>query len=124
MAREQTARDQSPKKQPAAPTAAPGEAVNALDRLIHERKRLALVSVLAVNESLSFNGLKELLEMSDGNLSVHTQKLEAAGYIVSEKGFDGRMPRTVYRLTPAGLEALNRYLAHMEAITTAVRKRR
>ncbi len=98
--------------------------VEPLDRLIHERMRLAIVSALAVNTSLTFNEIKQLLGMSDGNLSVHTQKLEAAGYIRSAKGFEGRIPRTDYTLTKAGRTALDRYLAHMEAITSAVRKRR
>ncbi len=96
--------------------------VAALDRLIHERMRLAIVSALAVNPSLTFKEIKQLLGMSDGNLSVHTQKLEAAGYIRSAKGFEGRIPRTDYNLTQEGRAALERYLAHMEAITSAVRK--
>ncbi|HET7239771.1 MAG TPA: transcriptional regulator [Gemmatimonadales bacterium] len=94
-----------------------------LDRLIHERMRLAIVSALAVNESLTFNELKRLLETTDGNLSVHARKLEEAAYIVCTKSFEGRMPRTEYRLSPAGRRALERYLAHMEAIIRSTRDR-
>ena len=93
-----------------------------LDRLIHERMRLAIVSALAVNESLSFNELKQLLETTDGNLSVHARKLEEAGYVVCSKTFEGRIPRTRYQLSPAGRQALERYLAHMEAIIRATRE--
>lgn len=94
-----------------------------LDRLIHERMRLAIVSALAVNESLTFNDLKELLNTTDGNLSVHARKLEEAEYVVCNKYFDGRMPKTEYRLTAAGRRALERYLDHMEAIIRATRTR-
>ena len=92
-----------------------------LDRVIHERLRLAIVSALAVNESLTFNELKTLLETSDGNLSVHARKLEDAGYLVCHKSFEGRVPRTEYRLTAAGRRALERYLDHMEALIRATR---
>ncbi|HEX2225175.1 MAG TPA: transcriptional regulator [Thermoanaerobaculia bacterium] len=92
-----------------------------LDRLIHERIRLGIVSALAVNEHLSFNDLKKLLKTTDGNLSVHARKLEEAGYIACEKSFEGRIPKTEYRLTPAGKRALERYLDHMEAIIRATR---
>lgn len=92
-----------------------------LDRLIHERLRLGIVSALAVNESLSFNDLKKLMKTSDGNLSVHARKLEDAGYIVCTKYFEGRLPRTEYRITDAGRAALERYLNHMEAIIKATR---
>jgi DNA-binding transcriptional ArsR family regulator len=92
----------------------------ALDRLIHERVRLAIVSALAVHESLTFNELKALLETSDGNVSVHARKLEDAGYVTCTKGFDGRVPRTEYRLTADGRAALERYLAHMEALIRRV----
>jgi DNA-binding HxlR family transcriptional regulator len=94
-----------------------------LDRLIHERVRLAIVSALAVNETLTFNELKRLLETTDGNLSVHARKLEEADYIVCTKSFEGRMPRTEYRLSAAGRRALERYLAHMEAIIRSTRDR-
>ena len=94
-----------------------------LDRLIHERMRLAIVSALAVNHSLSFNQLKRLLDTSDGNLSVHARKLEAAGYIICSKSFEGRVPRTDYRLSSSGRRALERYLDHMEALIHSTRER-
>jgi DNA-binding HxlR family transcriptional regulator len=94
-----------------------------LDRLIHERMRLAIVSALAVNETLSFNDLKRLLETTDGNLSVHARKLEEADYIICTKSFEGRVPRTEYRLSAEGRRALERYLAHMEALIRATRDR-
>lgn len=97
------------------------EAPLALDRLIHERVRLAIVSALAVNASLSFNELKRLLGTSDGNLSVHARKLEEAGYVACEKSFHDRIPRTDYRLTAAGRRALEAYLDHMEALIHATR---
>src|SRR5438445_9700738 len=93
-----------------------------LDRLIHERMRLGIVSSLAVNESLSFNDLKALLATTDGNLSVHARKLEEAEYISCTKFFEGRLPKTEYRLTAAGRRALERYLNHMEALIDAVGK--
>ncbi len=92
----------------------------ALDRVIHERVRLAIISALAVHDALTFNELKTLLETSDGNVSVHARKLEDAGYISCKKGFDGRIPRTEYRLTAAGRRALEQYLAHMEALIKRV----
>ena len=92
-----------------------------LDRLIHERLRLGIVSALAVTDRLTFNDLKRLLQTTDGNLSVHARKLEEADYIACTKGFDGRVPRTEYRLTAAGRRALEKYLAHMEAIIDAAR---
>ncbi len=94
-----------------------------LDRLIHERMRLAIVSALAVNESLSFNELKRLLDTTDGNLSVHARKLEEASYIICTKSFEGRMPRTQYRLGAGGRQALERYLDHMEALIHSTRER-
>ncbi|MBI4543670.1 MAG: transcriptional regulator [Gemmatimonadetes bacterium] len=93
-----------------------------LDRLIHERVRLGIVSALAVTESLSFNELKAFLRTTDGNLSVHARKLEEAGYIRCSKSFEGRIPRTEYRLTAAGRRALERYLDHMESLIQAVRE--
>lgn len=93
----------------------------AFDRLIHERIRLAIVSALAVNPSLTFNDLKHLLGTSDGNLSVHARKLEEAGYITCTKHFEGRVPRTEYRLTASGRQALGRYLDHMEALIRTTR---
>jgi DNA-binding HxlR family transcriptional regulator len=99
------------------------EAVSAdLDRLIHERIRLGIVSALAVNRSLTFNELKALLKTTDGNLSVHARRLEEADYIVCTKSFDGRLPKTEYRLTAAGRKALERYLNHMEALIRATRE--
>jgi DNA-binding MarR family transcriptional regulator len=96
---------------------------DALDRLIHERLRLGIVSALAVNDSLSFSDLKKLMNTTDGNLSVHARKLEEAEYISCTKSFEGRMPKTQYRLTPAGRRALERYLDHMEALIRATRER-
>jgi len=94
-----------------------------LDRLIHERLRLGIVSALAVNERLSFNDLKRLLQTTDGNLSVHARKLEDAEYIACDKTFEGRVPKTEYRLTALGRRALERYLDHMEALIRATRAR-
>ncbi len=94
----------------------------ALDPIIHVRVRLGIVSALAVEESLTFNELKERLETSDGNLSVHARRLEEAGYIGIRKSFEGRIPRTDYRLTETGREALQRYLDHMEALIERVRE--
>jgi DNA-binding HxlR family transcriptional regulator len=94
-----------------------------LDRLIHERVRLGIASALAVNESLTFNELKGLLKTSDGNLSVHARKLEEAQYIACTKTFSGRVPKSEYRLTPAGRKGLERYLDHMEALIRATRER-
>lgn len=94
-----------------------------LDRLIHERIRLGIVSALAVNRSLTFNELKALLRTTDGNLSVHARKLEDANYIECEKYFEGRLPKTVYRLSPAGRNALERYLDQMEALIDSMRPR-
>jgi DNA-binding MarR family transcriptional regulator len=93
-----------------------------LDRVIHERLRLAIVSALAVNDTLSFNELKGLLRTTDGNLSVHARKLEEAGYVACLKSFEGRIPKTEYRLTASGRRALERYLEHMEALIRATRR--
>ncbi len=101
------------------PQRKPGE----LDRLIHERLRLGIVSALAVNDSLSFSDLKKLMNTTDGNLSVHARKLEEADYIACTKSFEGRMPKTQYRLTQTGRRALERYLDHMEALIRATRDR-
>jgi DNA-binding HxlR family transcriptional regulator len=102
------------------PTDGPAAAAE-LDRLIHERIRLAIVSALAVNDSLTFNDLKQLLNTTDGNLSVHARKLEEAQYVVCTKSFDGRMPKTEYKLTASGRRALERYLGHMESVIRAAR---
>lgn len=124
-----TARDESAKvptrrEAPALQAVAGDEASPlALDRLIHERARLAIVSALAVHELLTFNELKALLDTSDGNLSVHARKLEDAGYILCRKAFEGRTPRTEYRLSAAGRAALERYLAHMESLIRRVGER-
>jgi DNA-binding HxlR family transcriptional regulator len=93
-----------------------------IDRLIHERLRLGIISALAVNESLTFNELKHLVKTSDGNLSVHARKLEDAGYINCAKMFEGRTPKTEFSLTNAGRKALERYLDHMEAVIGHMRK--
>lgn len=92
-----------------------------LDRLIHERMRLGLLSALAVNDAMSFNELKQVLETTDGNLSVHARKLEDAGYVSCSKSFQDRMPRTEYQITNKGRKALEQYLGHMEALIQAVR---
>ena len=104
----------APKQKSAAPN---------LDRLIHERMRLGIVSALAVNDQLSFNDLKKLMKTTDGNLSVHARRLEEAEYIACTKSFEGRLPKTEYRITEAGRCALERYLDHMEAIIRATRDR-
>jgi len=109
------------KLQPAA-VSVPVAGAPKLDRLIHERLRLGILSALSVNDSLTFNELKKLLDTTDGNLSVHARKLEEAGYIGCSKSFEGRMPRTDYRLTSAGKRALERYLDHMEALIRAMRE--
>jgi len=106
----------------AAPATAKKKPAADLDRLIHERVRLALVSALAANAKLNFNDLKALLKISDGNLSAHARKLEAAGYISCIKGYEGRIPRTEYKLLPKGREALKNYIGHMEALITAMKK--
>jgi DNA-binding HxlR family transcriptional regulator len=93
------------------------------DRIIHERIRLGIVSALAVNESLTFNELKKLLRTTDGNLSVHARRLEEAQYISCTKSFEGRMPKTEYRLTATGKKMFERYLSHMEALIEVVRER-
>ena len=131
MAKHGTARDDRPpnvgdlrtvraKSERASPS--PSRA-DSIDRLIHERLRLGIVSALAVNDSLSFSDLKKLMKTTDGNLSVHARKLEEAEYITCTKSFEGRMPKTKYSLTPAGRRALERYLDHMEALIRATRER-
>lgn len=121
-AKTNTARKEREREKPAAIPPPIGGAPK-LDRLVHERLRLGILSALSVNESLTFNELKRLLDTSDGNLSVHARKLEEAGYIACTKSFDNRMPRTDYRLTAAGRRALDRYLDHMEALIQAMRER-
>jgi DNA-binding MarR family transcriptional regulator len=92
------------------------------DRLVYERVRLGIMSALAVNEQLTFNELKSLFQVSDGNLSAHARKLEEAGYIGCSKSFEGRRPKSEYRLTPVGRKALHRYLEHIEAVIKATRR--
>ena len=126
MAKHGTARKESPAEKPAAAgvrAVAGSTTLPDLDRLIHERMRLGIVSALAANVSLTFNELKKLLKTTDGNLSVHARKLEEANYIACTKSFEGRMPKTEYRLTDAGRRALEKYLDHMEALIQAMRDR-
>lgn len=131
MAKSGTARKEGPAAEVMPPErlvastdgASQGAALLDLDRLIHERVRLAIVSALAVNESLTFTDLKRLLDTTDGNLSVHARKLEEARYISCTKSFEGRLPRTAFALTAAGRQALERYLDHMEALIRATRDR-
>ena len=115
-------REPAPRRDLAA-VAGGAEPASELDRLIHERVRLGMVSALAANQSLSFRELKDLLRTTDGNLSLHARKLEEAGYVVCKKSFEGRVPRTDYRLSAAGRRALERYLDHMEALIRAARSR-
>ena len=129
MARSSVARaDAAHEKQPSKPVdASAPEATNRylpqVDQLIHERIRLGIVSALAVNDSLTFKELKELLQTTDGNLSVHARKLEEANYITCQKSFDKRMPKTEYKLTATGRKMFERYLNHMEALIQAIRER-
>ncbi len=125
MAKQNTAQAVRPDKSAADSAVrrpAPAKKISELDRLIHERVRLGIVSALAANDSLTFNDLKKLLKTTDGNLSVHARKLEEAGYVVCTKSFSGRMPKTEYRLTAQGRKALERYLDHMEALIQAMRE--
>jgi DNA-binding MarR family transcriptional regulator len=103
-------------------TSATPAATGELDRLVHERLRLGILSALATGETLSFNDLKAVLGATDGNVSVHARKLEEAGYVSCTKGFDGRVPRTEYQITAEGQAALDRYLDHMEALIRAARR--
>ena len=128
MAKPQHGRRPEPAKETAGPLRpvrgkAPADGPLALDRLIHERLRLGILSALAVNDSLTFNDLKKLMQTTDGNLSVHARKLEEAGYIECTKSFEGRVPKTEYTITPTGRRALERYLDHMEALIRATRDR-
>ena len=128
MAKQSTAKQESVRKQvsdasnsrAAASTKTKSAAPN-LDRLIHERLRLGIISALAANESLTFSDLKTLMNTTDGNLSVHARKLEDAGYISVSKFFEGRLPKTEYKLTPAGRSALENYLSHMESLIKQMR---
>ena len=123
MAKQNTARKGTPAGGNAAPRPVQPTTLPELDRLIHERIRLGIVSALAVNKSVTFNELKKLLQTTDGNVSVHARKLEEANYIACTKSFEGRMPKTEYRLTDAGRRALEKYLNHMEALIGAMRER-
>lgn len=120
--RKQDSKDESDRNlQDAGPAKPRAGAPEALDRLIHERLRLGIVSALAANESLTFNDLKNLMHITDGNLSVHARKLEDAGYISCSKFFDGRVPKTEYKLTSSGRGALENYLSHMESLIKQMR---
>ncbi len=119
----------APKRRPVAPpapvalSATTPPSANELDRLVHERMRLGILSALAAQPSLTFTELRELLGATDGNVSVHARKLEDAGYLTCTKSFDGRLPRTDYAITDAGRDALDRYLDHMESLIRAARAR-
>ena len=123
--KQNAARKEREKRPESSALAAVGAAVGApkLDRLIHERLRLGILSALSVNESLTFNELKKVLDTTDGNLSVHARKLEEAGYLSCTKSFEGRVPRSDYKMTAAGRRALERYLDHMEALIQAMREK-
>ena len=127
MAKQSALKQTAMKREASGPRAAArnargAAAAPALDRLIHERLRLGIVSALAANESLTFNDLKGLVNTTDGNLSVHARKLEDAGYITCSKSFDGRLPKTEYQLTTAGRRALENYLNHMETLIRQMRR--
>ena len=123
MARQGAARKtEAAERDVARARASAGARTAELDRLIHERVRLGIVSALAVNDSLSFNELKALLKTTDGNLSVHARRLEEASYVTCTKSFAGRIPKTEYRLTGAGRRALEHYLDHMEALIRVTRQ--
>jgi DNA-binding MarR family transcriptional regulator len=127
VAKQSTAKQESVRKQVSdatdsrARSAKQKSAAPNLDRLIHERLRLGIISALAANESLTFSDLKNLMQTTDGNLSVHARKLEDAGYISVSKFFEGRLPKTEYKLTPAGRTALENYLSHMESLIKQMR---
>jgi DNA-binding MarR family transcriptional regulator len=124
MAVKTNAARQRAKKPEAVPAeVSPAGEAQRLDRLVHEKLRLGILSALAVSDSLTFTEIKKLLDTTDGNLSVHARKLEEAGYIACAKGFAGRVPRTDYRLTAAGRRALDRYVDHMERLIHAMRER-
>lgn len=127
MAKQQALRHEPKKaqaetKRPKAVHGSMPRSMHEIDRLIHERLRLGIISALAVNESLTFNELKHMVKTTDGNLSVHARKLEDAGYISCSKSFDGRTPKTEYSLSVTGKKALERYLDHMEAVIGHMRR--
>ena len=121
MARKAALRTNESGPEPLRVEKAAGQVSESLDKVIHERMRLGIVSALAANEKLSFSDLKNLLNTTDGNISVHARKLEDAGYVTCEKSFKGRTPLTEYKITAEGRAALERYLGHMEALITAMR---
>ena len=127
MAKQSTAKKTLPQKplaeapEPQVASSKEKSAAPNLDRLIHERLRLGIISALAANESLTFSDLKKLMNTTDGNLSVHARKLEEAGYISCTKFFEGRLPKTEYKLTAAGRSALEKYLSHMESLIKQMR---
>jgi DNA-binding MarR family transcriptional regulator len=125
VAKQSTAKQERIRKQDSeAPRSAGAKQKSAapnLDRLIHERLRLGIISALAANESMTFSDLKSLLNTTDGNLSVHARKLEEAGYISCSKYFEGRLPKTEYKLTAAGRSALENYISHMESLIKQMR---
>jgi DNA-binding MarR family transcriptional regulator len=116
----------APSRQTSKPVPVPGSAQTSedakFDRLVYERVRLGIMSALAVNERLTFNELKSLFDVSDGNLSAHARKLEEAGYLECNKSFEGRRPKSEYKITAAGRKALHRYLEHIEAVIKATRR--
>ncbi|HEX3229988.1 MAG TPA: transcriptional regulator [Pyrinomonadaceae bacterium] len=120
--RREISKDQSEKQKLQGVHGGAPHSAHEIDRMIHERLRLGIISALAVNESLTFNELKHTVKTTDGNLSVHARKLEDAGYINCSKSFEGRTPKTEYSLTTAGRRALERYLDHMEALIGRMRK--
>ena len=121
MARQSTARKRNQTESPRQ-LRVPEKSAGALDQVIHERMRLGIVSALAANETLTFSELKKILETTDGNVSIHARKLEMAHYIECNKSFAGRKPQTEYKLTALGRRALEKYLAHMEAIINAMKR--
>ena len=118
----ETNKGHTEKQKPRAVSGGAPHSAHEIDRLIHERLRLGIISALAANQSLTFNELKQTVKTTDGNLSVHARKLEDAGYVSCSKSFEGRTPKTEYSLTAAGRRALERYLDHMEALIGRMRK--
>lgn len=121
MARSNLARKHDVEPAESGPAKVAESHIRGLDGIIHERMRLAIVSALAANDAMSFSELKALLDTTDGNLSIHARKLEDAGYLTCTKSFEGRVPRTEYRITAAGRKTFNQYLDHMEALVRAMR---
>jgi DNA-binding MarR family transcriptional regulator len=121
MPRKNLAIKDNGKSRPLRVEKAAGQVSESLDKIVHDRTRLGMISALAANEKLSFSDLKNLLNTTDGNISVHARKLEDAGYLVCEKSFKGRTPLTEYSITTDGRAALEKYLNHMEALIAAMR---